>query len=1273
VNSNYAAVVAVATLSVFVSVALASPHPAANRTEARKVLERGKTAPAGSPSLKLAASLAASQPERLSALGQLRFEPNQGQTDPQVKFVGHGSGYTMFLTAQEAVFAIARTAKHPTSLILGKKKAAKSAAMDPDKPKRVEYSLIRMHLEGGRANAKLEAVNKLPGKINYFIGRDPKKWHRNIPIYSDVKVHDAYPGIDLLYHGSAARTLEYDLVVAPGANPDAIKISFAGADSIRLDSKGDLHLAVDGRDFVQKAPVVYQNVAGKKRRISARYQLRRDRSTTIQLASYDKARPLVIDPALVWATYLGGTQADRINGVATRPDDGSDNVYVVGNTQSMDLSVKAFPSFGQLVGGQDAFVAELSHDGATIIYFSYIGGTNENDGNGIAVDPSGNAYIVGRTFSSDFPTTQGAKDRSCCDGYSGAFVTKILFDGSNLAYSTIVRGQPNNNPNEPPPTTINGRNAGLAIAVDPNGNAYVTGWTDSLRFPTTAGAAQSTNGGILAGGACDFDDCVNAFVTEVNADGTDYVFSTYLGGESFTRGLGITVQGTRPMPTAPEVYTPFVTGETEDAMFPVTPGAFQPTEGGGSGAKNAFVTEVKSDGTAFMYSTYLGGGDEAGDELGAIAATIDTTFAGKKMVCVTGQTSSDAFPVCGAEITCSKAAGAFQSTAAGTEAFVTCFDFDGNVIPAAGTGNGVLYSTYLGGADGGTGATSIQIDDCDNTYVSGFTSATTFPVTDDAPFKTLGGQANENAFVTTFDPTGSELFSTYLGGGGVDRGLGIALDLNDNILIGGDTQAPDFNNPNSDSFPVTQGVAQFDFGGGGDDGFLAKIAAVPGSCQVDNCVAAIKVTGSGSSQGSPGQTIPAGTFTITNNCPDTIFLSDVQFTLTDSSLFSSMSLLSTVNSNTSMSSGSGAPAGITTITFPSPIQLTPADSTTLNLSATISSSPSDKPVSSLDGISSSQEIFGSEQFDTRGHVVVGGGAPVPLGMIALNAPTPTATPTSSMPTHTPTRTATPTQTPVPSRTPTATRTPAETATAGATPTPTATAGGSTPTPTATPSGGVTSTPTATPTPFLPPGQISVAPTALSFALTGIGAVPAVKSFVIRNVSKNTPLVGQIVVHAGPFSVSAPGQFFVEPRRSMKVQVGFAPTDAISYASQIEVDSNDPGQSVVEISVSGSGQAGLLVQPKPVKINARVNHSATKKVVLRNSGKGVLTGTVQSPGGLFNVSPAGPFSLNPRKSLPLSITFSPTSPGTVLLPVSLSIDSPSQPQPGVIIEITATGK
>ncbi len=1128
-----------------------------------------------------------------------------------------------------------------------------------------------MKLEGAQANAAFEPLDKLPGKINYFIGNDPKKWHRNIPIYSRVKVHDVYPGIDLVYRGGEQRLLEYDLVVAPSADPDAIKISFQGADSMKLDAKGDLHLSVNGRDFIQRVPLVYQDIGGARRTVAARYQLRGKHSTTIQLAAYDRAKPLVIDPALVWATYLGGTQDDEIDDVATRPNSGSDTVYVAGTTGSMDLSVKANPSLGQLVGGDDAFVAELSHDGATIVYFSYLGGSDQDQGNGIAVDPSGNAYVVGRTFSSNFPTTTNAKDRSCCDGWSGAFVSKILFDGSNLAYSTFIRGRPDMSGME------NGRNAGLAIAVDPHGNAYATGWTDSLLFPTKSGdpntpVFQGSNGGIIAGNNCAQGSCINAFVTEVNGDGSDYVFSTYLGGESFTRGLAITVQGTRPMPTAPEVYTPFVAGETTDLMFPTTPNSFQPTlHNGTTGGENAFVTELKFDGTAELYSSYLGDGSEVGNEIAGIAATLDTTFPDRKMVCVTGETASPNFPVCGlvsvgfpGGVNCSRATTPFQNTLTSTigldAAFVTCFDFDGNAIVANGTGNGLSFSTFINAEPGNpgpddTGGTAIKIDDCDNVYVTGFTDSLHFPTTADAPFPNFGGPDNNtlNAFVTVLDfqgsPEGCEMndtvyspcrpvFSTYLGGSNRDAATGIALDLNDNILVGGGTNSM---NQSTDNFPTTAGSAQPNYGGGSSDGFLAKIAAIPGGCKVDNCSVAITVTSPAKAQGSPGQTVPAGTFTLTNSCADTIFLSDVQIDVGDPGIFSSFNMTSTVNSNMQMTSASGSPAPTTKFTFPSLVQLLPADFTTLNLSATISNNP--------DGPSSSLVVFGSEQFNERGHVVVNSGGPAQFGTISQGTG-PTTTPTA-----TPQRTPAATQTPTPTATPSATATSTRTATA--TPTRTATR-----TATSTP----TATPTATATALPPGGTISLLTKTLQFS-RGVGVMPfATATFTITNKTSVQQLTGTVdsTSPSGLFSVVGNNTFDLLPGGFTSITMAFDPTSPGTFKDSVTVHSSDPKHASTKVSLVGNGLSGMLALPKTETFPA-IMHGTTATETFRftNTGAGVLTGSVGSfAGSVFKVtgvssslgSTASAFQVAPSQALSVTVSFTPTSASSRVIKDTLPI-------------------
>jgi len=899
------------------------------------------------------------------------------------------------------------------------------------------------------------------------------------------------------------------------------------------------------------------------------------------------------------------------------------------------------------------------------------------------------------------------------------------------------------------------------------------------------------------------DDCEDAFVVELNTGATDFVFSTYLGGEAQDRGLGITVQGTRPSPTAPEVFTPFVTGFTYSTMFPVTPNAFQPMlvadPNFPNSVDNSFVTEVQSDGTALISSTYLGGGTESSD-VGAIAATIDTTTPESKMVCVAGATNSPGFPVCGSgspPIPCTRATMPFESSSDfgfpnPSVGYVTCFNFDGNAFMAPP--NSLAYSTFLGGTMDSNGdepeqaANSIQIDDCDNVYVTGYTNATDFPVTTTnylpaltAPYPNLGGDEATNAFLTVFDYYGSKpdcgacsptmpepqmceityspcnpVFSTYLGGSGADRAGGLVLDLNDNIIVGGQTGGIEQNGQVTDDFPTTQGSLLPNYPGSGGAGFLTKFGVLPGECKVDNCAVAVTVTNSGASSGSPGQTVPAGGFTLTNLCADAVFISNAQIILSDPGLFSSLSLTATVMGTPS--TAPGTPAPITVFPFPQTLMLVPGDVATLALSATIATNPSNsivpqkpsirgtstarspltpvvavtnpsksvvatKPVvGGASTISSTQNIFGSSQLNSRGHTVLNQVVPVLLGTISLSAgptqtatSTPTATQTArSTATATPTKAATltptatttarptstptagATATPTSSATPTATRTPTitptatairtatatptkaatvtPTATTQATPTSTATTG-ATATATSTSTQGTTPTPTATATAILPPGHISVTPLSLNFSTVAIGGTPGSKTFAIKNLSKTNPLIGEVKNPGGPFTISPPpGELFLLPGKGEKVTVDFAPAVAGSVSAQVEIDSNDPSQSEVKVSLAGTGEAGVLSAPATVSFNpTRSGTSSKKPMVLKNTGKGTLSGTIPSIGGLFSISPVGPFSLKPGKSLSASVIFSPTFPGIVTLDVVIGVFPPSQPSSGVTVQLTGTGK
>jgi len=355
--------------------------------------------------------------------------------------------------------------------------------------------VLRIKLAGANPTPQVEGLEELPGKVNYFIGNDPMKWRRNVPIYAKIKARAVYPGVDLVYYGNQ-RQLEYDFIVAQGADPASIKMAIVGADKISLNGQGDLILAMkDGQVRLQK-PVVYQEVEGVRREISGSYRLQSSGQVGFHVGRYDRSRPLVIDPVLAYSTYLGGSGSDGGNGIAV---DAAGNAYVTGSTVSTDFPTTAGAFKTTVPGGEHAFVTKLNASGSALVYSTYLGGDNQEQGYGIAVDSLGQAYVTGSTRSVDFPTTAGALQTTL--GYSGnAFVTKLDTSGSALLYSSYLGG--------PAPAMATG------IAVHA-GNAYVTGQASSNTFPTTAGAFQTTFGGGIS----------DAFVVELNTTGSSLVYS----------------------------------------------------------------------------------------------------------------------------------------------------------------------------------------------------------------------------------------------------------------------------------------------------------------------------------------------------------------------------------------------------------------------------------------------------------------------------------------------------------------------------------------------------------------------------------------------------------------------------------------------------------------------------------------------------------------------------------------------------------------------------
>jgi hypothetical protein len=494
----------------------------------------------------------------------LSFELNQGQSDRRVKFLSRGQGYALFLTATEAVLSL-RTSdnaqEHPHST----RKRSFTLRLQKRPAASQHCSVLRIKLEHANRNPQMSGVDQLTGRSNYFIRDNPKNWHTAIPTFGRVKYSDIYPGVDLVYHGSQQQ-LEYDFVLAPESDPNRIDLRFVGAKGLRVDRDGNLVVQMTGGWVIEHAPAIYQEIGGARRLVAGGYVLKSQGGVGFKLATYDHHNPVTIDPSLAYSTYLGGSNSDDGIGIAM---DQSGNAYVTGDTTSSDFPTTAGALQTTLRGLSDAFVTKLDSTGSALVYSTYLGGSSSDEqGDGIAVDASGNAYVTGFTLSSDFPTTPGAL-QTTLQGFSDAFVTKLNSTGSALVYSTYLGGSDSD--------------GGFGIAVDSLGNAYITGSTESFDFPTTAGALQTTFGGNG-----------DAFVSKLNSVGS-LVYSSYLGGSNIDNGEGVAVDS---------FGNAYVTGETLSSDFPTTVGSLQTALRGGD---DAFVTKLNSTGSALVYSTYLGG------------------------------------------------------------------------------------------------------------------------------------------------------------------------------------------------------------------------------------------------------------------------------------------------------------------------------------------------------------------------------------------------------------------------------------------------------------------------------------------------------------------------------------------------------------------------------------------------------------------------------------------------------------------------------------------
>lgn len=676
----------------------------------------------------------------------LTFVENLGQTDPQVRYHSQGPDYAFFFTPEQIVISLNE------DLPVGSNAAPRA-------------SVLGMNFVGANDGVQLKADGPTDARVNYVRGNDPGQWNTGLPGYSEVVYDELWPGIDMRLRGQGGE-LKYEFHVEPGTDPGVIGLDYDGASNLTVDSSGAMQIRTALGSLEDSAPVSYQEIDGARVPVASSFELTGGTAYSFDVGPYQAEHPLVIDPGLDYSTFVGGSSADRAEAVTV---DADGNAIISGSTQSTDFPTTVGTVDRTFSGGvMDAFVTKLNADGSGLVYSTYLGGTptptrrgtveetetardvavdtagnayvtgqtssgdfpitsgafqqtlsvgeqtatdgfvtklnptgglqystflggaGSDDGRTIAVDGGGNAYIGGSTFSADFPVTASAFDATFGGG-EDVFVAKLNAGGSSLAYSTFLGGAENE--------------LSAGIAVDTAGNAYLTGSTRSLEFPTTSGSLQPTHSG---GG---FADLFEVFVTKLDTTEGGLVWSTFLGGTRVDRANGLAIDA---------AGNAYVTGGTQSPEFPTTAGAFDTSF---DSTSESFVVKLRSDGAALSYSTYLGIASSA-------AVVVDT--------------ANNAWIGGRAEAGATTTSDAHQPTNAGSG--------DAYLAQLNDSGSSLIYATYLGGSDNEF-ASGIALDPNENIYVTGTTLSSDFPTTAGAFDQLWAGDTSifwGDAFVAKF-------------------------------------------------------------------------------------------------------------------------------------------------------------------------------------------------------------------------------------------------------------------------------------------------------------------------------------------------------------------------------------------------------------------------------------------------------------------------------------------------------------------------------------------
>jgi hypothetical protein len=614
----------------------------------------------------------------------LSFEPNRGQANSAARYIAHGRNSTVYLTPDAATIVVTHMPETASRRNVATASTRVGGKPDSDILKQVRSSRLTMKFPGAAHPLKISGEGRLSGTANYFIGKDASQWRTKIPTYGRVRYASLYPGVDLVFYGTDGK-LEYDLLVSPGADPSRVRLAFEGAKRLDLNSDGDLIASAGGDQIVIHKPIIYQLDGSRRKVISGGFVRLKHDQIGVQLAAYDHSRALTIDPTVTYSTYVSGSSFDIVNWSAI---DNAGNQYLTGMACSGDFPVSSNPYQSTPGGGCDAFVTVLNPSGTALIYSTYLGGNLFDQANGIAVDGSGAAYVVGET-AGDFPIAPANAFQSTDPGLPiEGFVAKLSSDGSTLVYSSYLGGS------SVPAPGFQDRAFGVAVprGCASNCNAYVVGQTPACDFPTAGTPVQPKNAGYSASGpgcaSSSTNNFFDAYVTEFSSDGTSLMYSTYLGGKGGEFGGAIAVDSAGDA---------FVTGLTDSfagpASLPTTPNAAQPNFGGST---DAFAVKLSPTGSQILYSTFLGG---SGYDVGQ-----DITLDGAGDAYVSGYTYSIDFPVFGAHV---------LETTSPTA-------ISGWLSELNPTG-GFVFSTYVGNLSS-QAAQRVALDGSGNIYVAGWTN-----------------------------------------------------------------------------------------------------------------------------------------------------------------------------------------------------------------------------------------------------------------------------------------------------------------------------------------------------------------------------------------------------------------------------------------------------------------------------------------------------------------------------------------------------------------------